>query len=110
MGRGGNLTGGPSLPPGAIIGAARADLALKRRKVERQEAPGAPYAFHRRHVAKAVTAAELLELAYEDRDRGLGSGKLNTRVIYGDPAALAAAIVVAQPPQPSGQQGEWDHP
>jgi len=92
------------LLPQNLVQAAEADLKLKALKAaERAQALAGeitwvdmrPYAFHRRHVARAKDASELLHIACNDIARGHGSGKLQTRVIYSDYALLQAAYRIA---------------
>lgn len=85
------------LRPGSIVSAAQADLRLRARKSEQEAEPSAPYAFHRNHVRKALTARDLISLALADRDRGVGSSKLNTRRIYEDEELLRDALGAAPP-------------
>jgi len=82
------------LPPGAILGAARQDIEVKRRKAEKIEEAARPYAFCRQHVKKAETVRDLIQAALDDIERGLGSGKLNTRLIYSDEGLLRAALAL----------------
>jgi hypothetical protein len=82
------------LKPSSLLGAARADFARKRRNVDRDFAAGGyeQYAFHRRHVRKAVDEMDLLIRALMDPVPGLESDKFNTRLIYGNAALLLSAI------------------
>jgi hypothetical protein len=50
------------------------------------------YAFHRRHVAKALTANDILRAAIEEPGLGLASGKKDTRLLYSDVELLRAAL------------------
>ncbi|WP_201829623.1 hypothetical protein [Microvirga zambiensis] len=81
-----------TLKPGAILGAAQQDLRIRRNKKDDIDEPGRPYAFLCTHVRKAKTEGELLELALANPDKGLESGKYNTRLIYGNPDLLRAAL------------------
>lgn len=98
-----------SLKPGSVVQAAETDLLRCMRNSERAREPSSwdggfePYAFHRRHVNRAMkpghssTAAELLTLALADTMRGADgvgrdSVKPNTRMLYRDPDLLRAAI------------------
>lgn len=90
------------LKPVNIIQAAEADLRLRRQKLEQRSEPSeaqisqrAPYAFCSQHVRGAKSVSELLARALKDRDRGLGSGKRMTRVIYEDEEILRAAEGIA---------------
>lgn len=80
------------LKPANLVQAARAD----RRKVERNTDGSSktylPYAFHRAHVRRSDNERDLIGRALADRDRGLGSGKANTRMIYGDEELLRRAL------------------
>ncbi|RZN30484.1 hypothetical protein [Bradyrhizobium sp. Leo121] len=84
------------LKPSSIIGAAKNDLALRDRKRNAEfiddELQREHYAFHRRHVAKAASVAELLQKAIDERAIGLSSGKFNTRMIYENTPLLRAAL------------------
>jgi hypothetical protein len=80
------------LKPGAILGAAEQDLRVRKNKKADIDEPGRPYAFLCAHVRRAKTAGELIELALANPDKGLESGKHNTRLIYGDPDLLRAAL------------------
>lgn len=84
------------LPPSAILSAAKSDLALRKRKVMDKCEPGLQYAFIARHVRKAECPADLLEWALKERDRGLSSSKINTRLIYGDEDLLHQALARAK--------------
>lgn len=84
------------LKPGSIVSAALADLRNRDRKKSGEVDRAAPYAFHRVHVRKAKTAAELLAVAIADRERGETSRKINTRRIYSDAETLAQAQAQAQ--------------
>jgi len=87
------------LPPSAIVATAAADLRLRQRKAEDDELHAAPYAFHRAHVRKAATPAELIELALKQPSKGAESAKINTRRIYSDEELLRAALAAAQNPE-----------
>lgn len=95
------------LPPGAIAGAAQHDLQMRERKKPTRDGLGrviehptvsrtAHYAFHRSHVRFATDAADLLARALADRETGLGSGKVATRLIYRDEDKLRAAAELAR--------------
>lgn len=85
------------LPPSAIVATAASDLRLRERKSEDDSLATQPYAFHRAHVRKATTPAELIALALKEPGKAETSNKLNTKRIYGDAALLAAALEVATP-------------
>jgi hypothetical protein len=87
------------LKPSAIIAAARADLALRSEQFAGARGDGIPirpYAFHRRHVRRATSVADLIARAIADRYAGYWSSKRATVAIYADPAALEAALVAAR--------------
>lgn len=50
------------------------------------------YNFHRDHVRKATTANDILRAAIADLERGRGSGKKITRLLYGDAEQLRKAL------------------
>lgn len=77
-----------------IVDAAIADLRLQVRKYDGYDR-NAPYSFHRRHVRKAQSARELIELAIRGRNASLVSGKRTTRTIYANAALLQAALDLA---------------
>lgn len=81
------------LKPGMILQAAAADL--KRFEHKRDGTlrdKFAPYAFHRDHVRAAHSPHELIEQALEEQERGLTSGKRQTRMIYGARELLWEAL------------------
>lgn len=80
------------LPPSAIVTTAANDLTLLRKKKELLADPAEHYAFVAKHVRKAVSPADLIQRAINDLDRGTKSGKLNTRILYGSPEVLRAAL------------------
>lgn len=85
-----------SLKASSIVSAAQADLNNKVRNAEpADDGKVRWYTFHRKHVRKAESPAALLRLALGDRERGLESGKPNTRMIYGDEELLKAALELA---------------
>jgi rhodanese-related sulfurtransferase len=84
------------LKPGSIVTAAEQDLRIRQNKKADIDEPGRPYAFVCAHVRKAKNAAELIELALAHPEKGVDSGKYNTRLIYGDPDLLRAALSLAQ--------------
>jgi len=77
------------LPPSAIISAAEADL--RRRERNGGSPPYEHYAFHRKHVRKALSALDLIERAKADVGIGQRSSKRGTRLLY-RPDALEAAL------------------
>lgn len=83
------------LKPSSLVQAAHADLARKRRN----KTPGIShyehYAFHRTHVKRAQTVAELLALASAQPGLGACSTKINTRLIYSDVSLLEQAKALA---------------
>ena len=82
------------LAPSSVLHAAERDLKLRNTRDETNQS--APYAFHRLHVRKAERALDLLRLALADRERGVASGKRDTRVIYEDELVLLAALKLAE--------------
>lgn len=89
------------LSPNSVLQAARADMRRKIRNAEIGKlAFGCDgyeqYAFHRKHVRKAIDAEELLVRALMEPGLGLGSDKYNTRLLYGDGGLLFAAIQLAR--------------
>lgn len=88
-----------SLSPANVLQAARADM---RRKVRNASAAKFSdpsyehYAFHRKHVRKAVDAEDLMTRALMDPSLGMTSDKFNTRLLYRDGALLFAAIQLAR--------------
>ena len=54
------------------------------------------FAFHRRHVRKAVDALDLLVRAYIEPGVGQSSAKYNTRLLYSDARLLQDAIDLAR--------------
>lgn len=84
------------LPPSAIVSTAASDLALRQKKNEDLADPNCHYAFVAKHVRKAVSPADLLQRAINDLDTGTKSGKLNTRILYGAPDQLRAALACAR--------------
>ena len=57
------------------------------------------FAFHRKHVRKAVDARDLLIRALMEPGIGLSSAKYNTRLLYGNGALLKAAIELTREAQ-----------
>lgn len=86
------------LPPSAIVRTAENDLKVRTRKEKFECKPGVHYAFAGYHVRNAKDTADLLKRALSDRERGLKSGKLNTRLIYGDDELLRLALALVADP------------
>lgn len=89
------------LKPATIVQAAQADLKRKLRNAETGKlAFGCEgyehYAFHRRHVRRAVDVVDLLVRALMEPGPGLASAKYNTRLLYGDGGLILAAIKLAR--------------
>ena len=89
-----------ALKPINVLQAAQSDLKLRARKDSAddetpRELQRAWYSFHRHHVRKAGSPAELLSLAQRERQVGAASGKPNTRLLYGDEPLLKAALEIA---------------
>ncbi|MEX2126964.1 MAG: hypothetical protein WD871_01805 [Xanthobacteraceae bacterium] len=80
------------LKPANVVQAAARDLDLRAKKLSAAAPATEPYAFHRVHVRKAKTVRELVALALAERDRGLGSAKFHTRLIYEGIEVLRAAL------------------
>jgi hypothetical protein len=89
------------LKPGSIVQAAVSDLKLRARKtpgegVDRDpELQGRQYAFVGKHVRRAKTPAELIQLALDHPEAGVTSGKINTKLIYREAKLLQAALAMA---------------
>jgi hypothetical protein len=89
-------TGAFALPAGAILCAARHDVRLRQRKLANGAAQATRYNFHRTHVLRAGSdVSTLLSLAIADRERGIASGKLETRRIYRHEDGLRGALDLA---------------
>lgn len=91
------------LKPATIVQAAQADLKRKLRNAETGMQPFGysgqgyeHYAFHRRHVRRAVDVVDLLVRALMEPGPGLASAKYNTRLLYGDGGLILAAIKLAR--------------
>ena len=83
------------LKPGAVLGAAEADV--KRYEWNTSGENPQHYAFGRRHVRKAMRNGygkgfDIIVEALRDIERGRASGKAMTRELYRDEALLRAAI------------------
>jgi hypothetical protein len=83
------------LKPCSLLRTAEADLVRRGRNEATEAGTYEHYAFHRKHVKKANTAAELISLAAAEPDIGLASAKYNTRLIYSDTELLLAARELA---------------
>lgn len=89
------------LTPSSIVDAAREDLRRHDRNAAAatKDAEYEHYAFHRRHVAKAVKKnphpRSIIELALAELALGQESGKHWTRVIYSDAELLKKALEAA---------------
>lgn len=86
------------LKPQNIVQAAEADLARQRRNAEQakhRDASYEPYAFHRKHVRRAMGVRDLMVLALMDPMVAEKTAKHNTRMIYGDARLLLDAIRIA---------------
>jgi|SRR5215472_11191088 len=95
------------LAAGSIAHAALNDLALREGKREIRDEngkvtrravfeAGVPYAFHRRHVGKATSPADLVARAIAEPGLGQASAKVNTRIVYADVEKLKAAMEIAR--------------
>lgn len=86
------------LKPQNIIQAAAADLRRKARNAEQakfQDHAYEPYAFHRTHVRRAISARELVLLALMDGPVADKTAKDNTRLIYGNARLLVDTMKLA---------------
>ena len=88
------------LSPRNIIQAAEEDFRRKARNKQRQAGEIGSldfehFAFHRKHVHKAKTPADLIGLAILFQSIGAESGKRNTRLIYKDEPVLQEAYRLA---------------
>lgn len=81
-----------ALKPGMIWDCAMADLERRERNLQRPLDEQEQYAFHRKHVAKAKSANDIIRAALADPDRGQQSDKRDTRLLYSDLDALKAAL------------------
>lgn len=81
-----------TLKPGMLWNIAMEDLQL--REYNRHHGPGQykVYAFHRRHVAGAETANDVIRAALATPHHGIESGKKDTRLLYSDLKLLEAAL------------------
>ena len=89
------------LKPSSIVAAAKEDIKRCGRNATEGREAGHEYwhyAFHRRHVHRALKAGggpkEIITIALGDLERGRTSGKHWTRVIYKDEALLRQALEV----------------
>lgn len=85
------------LKPQNVLQAADADMRRKELNTDPSRYwPIEPYAFHRRHVRKAQTAVELVELAVANPKLGEKSAKRDTKLLYGDVDLLKQAAEIAR--------------
>jgi len=95
------------LAPGSLAHAAAHDLKVREDKREIRDEfgrvvewpkaeAGARYAFHRKHVRKATSPADLLARAILELGPGRASAKANTRIVYADVEKLKAALEIAR--------------
>jgi len=86
------------LKPQNLIQAAEADLARRIRNIERHQgirmSPNEQYAFYAPHVTRAESVEHLLRLAFKKPTKALLSKKKNTKLIYGNPDLLQAALQI----------------
>lgn len=82
------------LKPSSIWTAAMADMDRKARNAKPSRGLGdyEQYAFHRRHVMKAISANDLIRAAIKGISLGQASGKKATRLIYADVEILKRAL------------------
>jgi hypothetical protein len=86
------------LKPSSVLAAAEEDLRRSVRNIERSVGEYEHYAFHRKHVAKAMkdnivpNGKMLIQIALGNLEIGCASGKHWTRVIYSDPELLKRAL------------------
>lgn len=81
------------LPPGAIIGAAPADLERRKHNTNTELSPPYHrYAFLRRHVIDAETPEQIIAAAINELALGAASSKVQTQFLYSDPEALYEAL------------------
>lgn len=79
------------LKPVNIVQAAERDLQLRERKRENKADPEERYAFARRHVQRARSAAHLIAIAlFEPTPK---TDKRSTLIVYGDRELLRQALV-----------------
>lgn len=86
------------LKPSMVVQAAEEDIRRHRRNKQEAEfgGPFEHFAFHRKHVRKAVDALDLLVRAYVEPGVGQASAKYNTVLLYSDERLLMAAIDLAR--------------
>lgn len=87
------------LKPSIVLQAAEEDIRRHRRNKEAAEDGDMSFeqfAFHRKHVRRAVDALDLLVRAYVEPGVGQSSAKYNTRLLYSDEHLLMAAIDLAR--------------
>lgn len=78
--------------PSSIWAAAMADLERKRHNKQADVSSMRPYAFHRKHVAKAESANDLIRAALKEPGLGCASSKKSTRALYADVDLLKSAL------------------
>jgi hypothetical protein len=87
------------LKPSTVVQAAEEDIRRHRRNKEAAEDGDLSFeqfAFHRKHVRKAVDALDLLVRAYVEPGVGLSSAKYNTWLLYSSEQLLQDAIDLAR--------------
>lgn len=80
------------LTASAVVTAAEYDMRRKERNKGNTSGACEHYAFHRKHVKKATSAADLITRALAERGIGAASGKRGTRLIYKDEVLLTSAL------------------
>lgn len=80
------------LKPSMIWEVAMQDFARRDHNLSAGLADIKPYAFHRKHVASAESANDILRAAIAEPELGRASGKRNTRLLYSDVELLKAAL------------------
>ena len=85
------------LKPSSLLHAAQADLRRRARNSDKGFGGDSyeHFAFHRKHVRKAVDVRDLLVRALMEPGLGQASGKYNTRLIYSSGETLLRAIHLA---------------
>lgn len=102
LGVGGHLTRGAALSPTAIVAAARQDVESRRFNKGRRSGCKR-YVFLRQHVRGAISAAHLIELAIGGLYDAARTTKHETKLIYGNPGPLRAALAIADD-QPQAEE------
>jgi hypothetical protein len=82
------------LKPSSVLATALEDLKRRDRNAHDSGAPDKyeHYAFHRKHVKKAVDARDLIARAVAEPGLGIASAKYNTRLLYGNSELLKLAM------------------